>query len=223
MEGWGGWQGERRNRGNSPLSLQTAACPALATRAHVRAKTGMLNPPGICWHDGTPYAHVWHGLIHTRTYTQGSVTVATERGREWQRSAWCAHAPHYKCIHIWVKGWWEGDGTWWGTQVLCRKKKRKKRKGWRKWCGTCQADIKKRGSLHLISPCVDDQITIWGLYSRCECSLTLPGDRRRSDHSGHMWRWPGTHLSTLVWQRSSVLDHFKDYPLPPFPCFFFSF
>lgn len=85
------------------------------THIHVRAKTGMLNPSGICWHDGTPYAHVWHAHAHTRVCHSSHWEGEGEKreGREWERSTWSARAPHYKCIHIWVKGWWEGDGTWW--------------------------------------------------------------------------------------------------------------
>lgn len=110
----GGWQEERRNQGNSPLSLQTAACWSWQhTHICVSAKMGMLNPPGICWHDGTPYAHV--SLSHTRTHAHACHWQGEgERrgGREWKWSTWSARAPHYRCIHIWVKGWWEGDGTW---------------------------------------------------------------------------------------------------------------
>lgn len=58
------------------------------THIHVRAKTGMLNPSGICWHDGTPYAHVWHAHAHTRVCHSSHWEGEGEKreGREWERS-----------------------------------------------------------------------------------------------------------------------------------------
>ncbi len=54
------------------LCKQQHARPWQHTHINVRAKTGMLNPPGICWHDGTPYAHVQHAQTHTHTHTHSS-------------------------------------------------------------------------------------------------------------------------------------------------------
>lgn len=63
-------EGDRRReeiREQSFISVNSSM-PVLA--ANVRqpcAKTGILNLPGICWHDGTPYAHVWHAVPDTHT------------------------------------------------------------------------------------------------------------------------------------------------------------
>lgn len=111
----GGWQEERRNQGNSPLSLQTAACWSWQhTHICVSAKMGMLNPPGICWHDGTPYAHV----SHTRTHTHGSVTDRG-RGREGtEENGSDQHEVHVLHIIDAFTSGWKGDERGMGHERL---------------------------------------------------------------------------------------------------------
>lgn len=77
--------GGEKKPGKQSLISANSSMPGLGnthTHTRVRAKTGMLNPPGICWHGSTPYAHVWHTYTNARTHahTHGSVTVAIERG-----------------------------------------------------------------------------------------------------------------------------------------------
>lgn len=92
------------------------------THIHVRAKTGMLNPSGICWHDGTPYAHVWH------THTHGSVTVAIGRGRGRKGKGGSGRDQHevhvLHIINAFTSGW-KGDERGMGhdeTKVHCRER-----------------------------------------------------------------------------------------------------
>lgn len=103
--------GGEKKPGKQSLISANSSMPGLG-KTHTKrehAKTGMLNPPGICWHHGTPYALVWHALTNAHTF--GSVTVAIEcGGRERKKggggrgTTLSAHAPHYKCIHIWAAG-----------------------------------------------------------------------------------------------------------------------
>lgn len=60
--------GGEKKPGKQSLISANSSMPGLGN-THTHAKTGMLNPPGICWHDGTPYAHVWHALTQTHTHT----------------------------------------------------------------------------------------------------------------------------------------------------------
>lgn len=75
----------------------------------VHKHTNKYTPKYTCTHT--------HGVCHSSHWAGGRERWA---GREWERSTWSACAPNYKCIHIWVKGWWEGDGSRSQAQLCCR-------------------------------------------------------------------------------------------------------
>lgn len=104
--------GGEEKPGKRSLISANSSMPGLGnTNIHVRAKTGMQNPPGICWHDGTPYAHVWHALTHTcacaHTHTHAGVCYSSH----WV-GGWACWDINMTCVlHItnaFTSGW-KGD------------------------------------------------------------------------------------------------------------------
>lgn len=112
------WKQKERRREGTRETL-----PYLCKQQHARPWQHKHTRARQDWHAKSPWHMLarWHPvcsrLAHTthtnkHTLTHETVTVAIEQGHRKGRgrSTWHVCAPHYKCNHIWVRGWWEGDG-----------------------------------------------------------------------------------------------------------------